>query len=279
MPPQVELSYPAQEVRKYDRDRFLTGLFAPADRRESLYAVYAFNLELAKVREAVSEPMMGQIRLQWWRETVEEIYQGGGRAHQVAEPLAQAIRSHNLSLGTIERMLEARERDLDDTLIADVAELEIYAEGTSATVTSLALEVLDVRGEAEQAAGHHVGIAWALTGLLRAVPFHARAGRVLLPEGLLHQYGVDPADIMAGKPPAQLPSVVERIALRALYHLKEARSHRRSVQRRAIPALLPAILAEAYLKRLAKRGYDVWQIEVPQPRPLRLATAAALRRY
>lgn len=279
MPPQVELSYPAQEVRKYDRDRFLTCLFAPADRREALYALYAFNLEVAKVREAVTEPVMGQIRLQWWREAIEEIYQGGGRAHQVAEPLAQAIRAHNLSHSTFERLLEARERDLDDVPITGIPELEVYAEGTSATVTALALELLDARGEAEQAAGHHVGIAWALTGLLRAMPFHARAGRILLPEGLLHQYGVDPADILAGRPPAQLPKVVERIALRASHHLKEARSHRRGVHRRAIPALLPAILADAYLKRLARRGYDVWQIEMPQPRPLRLAAAAALGRY
>ncbi len=78
-----QLSDCARLLRRYDYDRFLTGLFAPAGRREALYAVYAFNLEIARTREAVSEPMLGQIRLQWWREAIEEIYAGRVRRHEV----------------------------------------------------------------------------------------------------------------------------------------------------------------------------------------------------
>ena len=58
-------------VRRHDRDRYQTALFAPADRREALFALYAFNYEIARVRESVTQPMLGQIRLQWWREVID----------------------------------------------------------------------------------------------------------------------------------------------------------------------------------------------------------------
>ena len=66
-------------VRRHDRDRYQTALFAPADRREALFALYAFNYEIARVRETVTQPMLGQIRLQWWREVVEAAYAGAPR--------------------------------------------------------------------------------------------------------------------------------------------------------------------------------------------------------
>jgi phytoene synthase len=61
------LSAVAELVRRHDRDRYMTALFAPAARREALFALYAFNYEIARVREAVTQPTLGQIRLQWWR--------------------------------------------------------------------------------------------------------------------------------------------------------------------------------------------------------------------
>src|SRR4051812_807159 len=97
-------------VRRHDRDRFLTALFAPAARREDLLALYAFNFEVAKTREVVTEPMLGQIRLQWWREAVDEIYRGGRvRTHEVVQPLAEAARRGALSRAHLDRMIDARE--------------------------------------------------------------------------------------------------------------------------------------------------------------------------
>src|SRR5580693_257809 len=89
------LSPVAALVRRHDRDRYQTALFAPADRREALFALYAFNYEIARVRESVTQPMLGQIRLQWWREVVDAAYAGlPPRSHVVAEPLATAIRRY-----------------------------------------------------------------------------------------------------------------------------------------------------------------------------------------
>ena len=102
-------------VRRHDRDRYQTALFAPADRREALFALYAFNYEIARVRESVTQPMLGQIRLQWWREIVAAAFEGGPpRAHYVAGPLAAVITSFGLTRGHFDRMIDTREEDLAD---------------------------------------------------------------------------------------------------------------------------------------------------------------------
>ena len=64
--PMPVLSTLGEVVREHDRDRFRTVLFAPADRRDALFALYAFNFEVARIPETVSQPMLGQIRLKWW---------------------------------------------------------------------------------------------------------------------------------------------------------------------------------------------------------------------
>lgn len=261
------LSDVARQVRQYDRDRFATVLFAPPDRREALFALYAFNLEIAGVRERVREPMMGLMRLQWWREALEQTYAGGPAAHPVLEPLGDAIRRFELPRERFEALLAARERDMDDEPPRDLGALEDYAEGTAASVTLLALQVLGARGEAAQAAGRAVGAAWALTGILRAVPFHAALGRVNLPRSLMREAGVAPEALKAGKAPSGMAEVAKAVAARARGHLATARSRRGEVERAALPALLPATLAESYLRRLERHGHDVMDARWSQPRP------------
>src|ERR1700716_562271 len=109
------LSPVAALVRRHDRDRFQTVLFAPAARREALFALYAFNYEIARVRESVTQPILGQIRLQWWRDNIAAAFEGGPvRQHVVAAPLTGAIRELALTRADFDRLIEARETDLDD---------------------------------------------------------------------------------------------------------------------------------------------------------------------
>lgn len=289
------LSYNAEQVRRLDPDRFLCTLFAAPSRREALFALYAFNLEVARIRELVSEPLLGAMRLQWWRETIAGIYSGSpevGAAGEVVAGLAEAVRRFGLTRGHFERLLAARAFDLDEERLPDLDALLAYAEGTSATLTALALEVLwpqesAARGprklpEAALAAGRDVGIAWALTGLLRAVGFHARARRLYLPQSLLDEAGVRASDVFGLRPTAGLAKAAEAVADRARAHLAAARKLRRKVPRAAHPALLPAVLADAYLGRLGRAGYDVFdpKLKIAKPiRQLRLALAAARGRY
>ncbi|MSO73248.1 MAG: squalene/phytoene synthase family protein [Rhodospirillaceae bacterium] len=271
--------YVSEIVKRDDRDRFLTAVFAPLPARGGVMALYAFNAEVARVRESVSENLIGQIKLQWWRDVVAAIYAGGDvpagnppagnppTGNPVVEGLASAIRGHSLSRIHFDALLDARAQDLTDESPPDVAALENYAEGTSASLTALVLEVLGVGDADSKLAGRHVGIAWALTGLLRAVLYHARANRFMLPHDLLAAENLTPHDLPEKRNAAKIAAVVEQIARRARAHLETARDFRRLIDRRALPALLPATLADHYLKGLARRSFDIFDPRHALQRP------------
>ncbi len=266
----TDLSYCGREVRKYDNDHFLTGLFAPADRREALFALHAFNLEIAKTREVVSEPILGQMRLQFWRDGIEAVYgEGPVPKHAVMEPLAEAARRRGLSRPLLDRLVDAREADLDDAPPADLTCLVNYADVTGAPLVQLALEILDVRDEAAAAAGRHVGIAYALAGILRAVPFLARQRRLLLPADLMARHGARPSDVLELRSTPELRPVVGDVALVARKHLREARALRRSLPKAALPALLPAVLADLHLRVITREANDLFAPRVLLPNPFR----------
>lgn len=285
----TRLSTCADQVRRQDRDRYLTALFAPAELREDLLALYAFNLEVAKTAEVVSEAMVGRIRLQWWREAIGEIYAIDGarpRAHGVVVPLAQAVERHGLPRAPFERLIDAREADLDVEPPADLAALEAYAEDTAASLFALALGVLGSpadRGPAAQAAqaAQHLGIAWALTGLARAVPFHARQKRTYLPADLMAETGLDLAELFELKTSPELARVIEAIAARAGDHLQAVRGLGNDLPEGARSLTLFTALAESHLSRLRRAGFDPFDPAVRAERPgavWRLAWAHWLRR-
>ncbi len=270
-------------VRRHDRDRYQTALFAPADRREALFALYAFNYEIARVREIVTQPMLGQIRLQWWREVVAAAFAGAPpRQHDVAAPLAAAIRGHALTRSHFDRMIDTRERDLDDEPPATLAALEDYAEGTAATLLYLVLEVLGVTEPAARASAREIGIAYALVGLLRAMPFHARAGRCYIPADIAARTGLDPRDYTGLRDTPALRAAAAAIAEAAAGHLRAARRNRREIPRLARPAILPAVIADRFLARLRRADYNAFAPELATPDPLqswRLFSAALRGRF
>jgi len=248
--------YCAERVRRFDRDRFLTALFSPSERRADLLALYAFNVEIAGAREMVSEPLLGHIRIQWWRDALDGIFGGDAPAHQVAGPLSRAVRRHRLDRHRIETLLAARAGDLDNVQPPTMRALEDYAEATSATVTGLALQVLDAGLATADEAGRHVGVAWALTGLLRALPLHAAERRLYLPLDACRDAGLDVDELFGGKSAPGLAPAVAGVAAAARRRLAAARALRRDCPRQAIPALLLAVLAAGYLDRIERAGFD-----------------------
>lgn len=276
------VQYCVDQVRRFDHDRFLCTLFVPAPARDAVMALLAFNVEVARIRDLVREPMMGQIRLQWWREVIEHAHKGDLRQHPVALELGAAIRAHMLPGQPFEALLTARERDLDDEPPASLAELEAYAQDTAATLIELVLAILRQTDGGARMAGRHVGIAWALTGLLRAVPFHAARRQIFLPRDLMAAAGLDIEALLAGRPGDALRVVVGEVAAAARRHLAAARALRGEVSREAVPALLPAVLASRYLGRLERRGFSLFDGSLQRPpgdRAARLLWAALRGRY
>lgn len=278
----AKLTACGEAVRQGDPDRFLCTLFAPAGARPDLFALYAFNIEVAKVREVVTEPTLGEIRLQWWREALGEAYAGKPRRHPVVEALSEAIARHALDRGLLDRILDARSFDLRDELPADIKVLEWYAEATSGSLVELAAQVLGVRGEVIATAARHVGIAFALSGLLRAVPFHARQGRVYLPANVLAAQGIGAHEVTRGTPSTAISQTAGVVAELAHAHVLAARRLRGPALRPAQAALLPAALAAMDLARLGHAGYDPFEVQAawtPLVRRLALTVIAARGRY
>jgi NADH dehydrogenase [ubiquinone] 1 alpha subcomplex assembly factor 6 len=270
-------------VRRHDRDRYQTVLFAPVERRGALFALYAFNYEVARVRETVTQPMLGQIRLQWWREVIEAAYSGKpARRHEIVTPLVATIAAFRLSRAPFDRIIDTRERDLADTPPADLAALIDYAEGTSSELLYLALETLGAADPVAIEAAREVGIAYALAGLLRAMPFHAASGRSYIPHAVAARAGLDPTAYARRRDTPALRNVTAELAQTAAAHLAAARRIAGQTPRRALAALLPAVIADRFLVRLKRAGFNPFVPELTAPDPLqswRLAAAALRNRF
>ncbi len=247
-------------IRRTDEDRYYAALFAPVDKRGHLFTLYALNQELARIAETVREPMMGAIRLQWWRETIESAREGRQRDHDLARALTKLFAVHDLPLDLFDAMIEARELDAADIEFADMRALEDYADRTGGHLMRLASRVL---GQAQDDLAREAGIAHALTGILRAIPFHAARRKAYLPADLLAEAETSRDDILATHSGKKLGPVIARVAEAVRMHLARVRALPKPGA--ALPAFLPAATAPLYLNRMTAGNFDSFHdaVEVP----------------
>ena len=279
--------YLADYVQAHDRDRYLLAMFAPAERRAGMLALIAFNHEVAKTREQVSEPAIGLIRLQWWREAVDEIFADGPvRQHPVVQALVRARHGHGQTWQAtwFHRLIDARQQELDAQAMADLPALESYANDTTLPLNMLLSQPLDggFCHEKSSLAIEQIGTAYALAGLMRAVGYHLRERRVLLPDDLLAQHDLDAGRVADFPSSASLRPVVRAVCERATALLAEARQQRHTVSRAALPVTLSAVLATQQLRRLAAGGHDPLSASAVADDPLsalRLSWAALTGRW
>ena len=244
-------------VRAADRDRFLATLFAPRERRGALLALYAFNVEIARVREVVRDPVAGEIRLQWWSDVLAGDGRGEIEAHPVASALRASVARYGLPPERLQTTISARRFDLYDEPMATLADLEAYADGASSSLIALAAQILNGDGTPDiDALSHHAGLAHAIAGLLKAFPFHAARGQLFVPLELLERHGADREDVRIGRATPQLRSALADLRDGARRHLRQAQDMARTVSPDAMPALLPVALAGATLARMERGDYD-----------------------
>jgi 15-cis-phytoene synthase len=243
-------------VRAGDKDRFLATLFAPQKYRRALNALYAFNLEVARTRELAREPMPGEIRLQWWR----DVPGGAGRGEIAAHPVAAALRDvvvrYRLPPRMLTELIDGRSFDLYDEPMASLSYLERYAMQTSSALIELAARILsDGRDPVISDLSRHAGIAYAIMGLLRALPVHAARGQLYLPADLMERYGAQTADVFAGNATTEVRAVLAELRLRARHHLGAARGLLNDAPSEVEPALLPVVLVRPALERMERGSY------------------------
>jgi phytoene synthase len=244
----------AASVRAADPDRYFATLFAPASQRPFLFTLYAFHAEVARVAETVREPMLGAIRLEWWRETAEAASKGSARNHDVARGLACLFAEKPVALGELEALIAARAFDSSAERLADFAALEAYLDSTSVALMRVASKLLE-GGPGLEPLLREAGLAYGVTGLLRALPFHNGRHKLYLPLDLLSALHVTPEEFFhLEKTDSRLAAIVGQLAGRARDHFEAAR--RAPKPGTALPAILPAALVPVYLRKLHS-GRDV----------------------
>ena len=266
-----------QLVRVADKDRYLATLFAPADRRGPLYALYAFNAEIAGVRERVREPMAGEIRLQWWRDVLNGERGGEAAANPVAAAILDTIGRFDLPRAPLLNLIEAHSFDLYDDPMPTLAALEAYGRKTSSAVFAQAARICGARSE--EAAGH-AGLAWRIAEMLRGFARHASRRQLFVPEEMLARHGASIEDIFVGRSTPELLQALAELRSEAQRHIAAFEAQLSELPTRSTPAFLPVALVPGYLAAMERPGYEPFKtaVDVPQWRR-QWALWRAARRY
>jgi phytoene synthase len=243
-------------ARSGDPDRALAALFVPRESRADLFALIAFNVELARIAEQVSEAGLGAIRLQWWRDAVDRVAKGEPTGHPVADEVGAAINHRKLSPERIDALIDARGFDIETRIMPDWTALEVYLGATAGGLFALGAECLGSREPSLGRASSSAGLAYGLTGLMRALPVHAARGFIFLPAEELRRHGTSHEAVLAGQSEPGLLGLLEELRDTARAALDEARRHVAKLDRRGQAAFLPLSLVDPYLAALEKRGRD-----------------------
>lgn len=245
-----------EAVRAADHDRYLSALYAPADKRDALFSLYAFNAEISGIRDRIHEPLPGEVRLQWWRDTIAgEADDRADVGHPVADALKATISARRLPKPAFDNMLEARIFDLYDDPMPSRTDLEGYCGETAAALIQLAAMVLDpVEAPRFAELAGRAGCAQAMTGLLLLLPLHRRRGQCFVPADVLAAAGSSPEEFVKGDGgPGAQRAVAAMIAL-AREHLAAFEQAAPALPPSLRPAFLPLALTRAYLAKMESRS-------------------------
>jgi phytoene synthase len=242
-------------ARAGERDRYLSALLAPRAVRADLIALAAFAAEIARIPSLVEEPMMGEIRLQWWRDTV--LPEGAGSSgHPVADAFLTTRRRHRLPALPVAQIIDAAGAGLRPEPHGDIADLHAHLLACEATQFELAARVLGIDVEAE-AARRTIAAAGLATGLARTLvelPAVLAEGRMLLATREIAEAGASLDGLRSGTVPPSLAVVLERLVAEARLHVSHTRVALAEASPRLLAAVRPVALVEPYLRALERRG-------------------------
>jgi 15-cis-phytoene synthase len=249
-------------VRAADKDRFLAALFAPAERRRHLCALYAFNGEISRVRELAREALPGEIRLQWWRDVLTGDARGEVSANPIAAALLDTVATCGLPVEPLIRLIDAHGFDLYDDAMATLADFDAYARDTDGALMSLAARVL--ADDAAGAAAASAGIACAVTYRLRSFPADVARRQMFVPLELLDRHGIARAAIEARQSSPELRAAFGDMRAHAQGEFAAFRRAAAEIPERAEPAFLAAAVVPAWLTKLDRAADPFAIVDLPQ---------------
>ncbi|HEY4140886.1 MAG TPA: phytoene/squalene synthase family protein [Pseudolabrys sp.] len=248
--------YCADLVRQADRDRWLATLFAPAEHRDALFALYAFNIEIARVRDLAREPMPGEIRLQWWREVLSGERQGEGEANPVSAALLGALKRHGFVAAPLLELINAHTFDLYDEPMGTADNLELYGIRTQAPLLAMAAGMLNQGAALPETFTLDASIAAGITKVLIDLPRHASRRQLYVPLDVLERHKVDIEDIFAGQATSALRAALADMRTLVRDHLAKAAETLSSAPPQILPAFLSLAVIEQTLLLMDRADYD-----------------------
>ena len=266
-----------EALKGLDQAKYLACLFVPADKREAFAGLSAYCAELKRIPLLVSEPLPGEIRLQWWRDIISGQRAGEAGNQPVAAALLSAIATYHLPLAPLDALAEARIFDLYHDPMPDIAALETYLGETEAAIIQLSGLILDSENasKASDAAGH-AGMAIGIANILRQLPRATRRQQIYIPATILGSIGCTTEDIFGENLKARAKTVSALIAL-GRDHLKSFKRLGKTIAPQLRPAFLGTALCEPIFRKAEKMGANAFENEIataPLLTPIRLAYRA-----
>ena len=246
----------AELVRTHDFTRYVSTLFVPAEQRRALMALYAFNVEISRVHEQVSQPLPGEMRLQWWSDMLAGTSRGGVEGNPVAAELMLAIRSWRLPVERLSRLIEEHQFDLYNDPMPTMAALEGYINDTSSALFSLAAGIAGRPSEAVDHVARHAGLAQGMAQVIAALPLDASRRQLFVPQQVLESHGCGIEEVFAGKQTPKLRAALDQLLGEARGHLKMADALLADVPPQVRPVFLPLAMVDRDLQRMSRADND-----------------------
>ena len=243
-------------VRAHDFARYASTLFVPAAQRRALLAIYAFNVEISRVREQVSQPLPGEMRLQWWTDMLAGAGHGGVEGNPVAAELLLAIRSWRLPVERLSRLIDEHQFDLYNDPMPTMAALEGYINDTSAALFSLGARIAGWQSDEIEHLARHAGLAQGIAQVMAALPLDAAQRQLFVPLQLLESHGSGMEDVFAGKEAPKPRAALDQLIGEARGHLKTAFALLAKAPQEVRPVFLQLSLVARDLERMSRADSD-----------------------
>ncbi|WP_019219640.1 phytoene/squalene synthase family protein [Bartonella florencae] len=255
------LPYYLDILRATDRDRYISVLFAPKKKRRALAALYAFNVELSRIREIVHDPLIGEIRLRWWYDSIAHGEMQENKNNPILNDLFSAITLFNLPKTAFLRYCDAQILDLYHHPIEMLHDLECYWNETASIILQLSCQILNPDGAQDFTdACKHGGIAQGLSGVLRLLSFMQSRYQYYLPTDMLKAIGVHREDLESHRiNNEQQCHIIEAMLALARDHYSKFYECSTTLPRMLKPAFLPLAIIPASLQRAQQLGAAVFQ--------------------
>jgi phytoene synthase len=246
----------AEQVRAHDFVRYASTLFVPVEQRRALLALYAFNVEISRIRIHVSQTLSGEMRLQWWTDMLAGTAHGGVEGNPVAAELLLAIRNARLPVERLSRLIEEHQFDLYNDPMPTMAALEGYIDYTSSALFSLAAQIAGWQSDEIEHLARHAGLAQGIAQVMAALPLDASRRQLFVPVQLLEGHGSGMQEVFSDKQTPKLRVALDQLVAEAREHLKTAVMLLDSVPPPVRPLFLPLAMVHRDLRRMSRADSD-----------------------